>query len=141
MYLSLLFSIALDDHYDVKKRTFLWYATMNNKTITEFPLVAPIGNITYNSIGGDSPSIGAGWEIKYKSKKNSKELAPLLRDYFLKEGYPLEEVNESTCSWKKYYKSDSILLFTGVSKKGECVDLMIKLKANGNSAIEALILF
>jgi len=37
LYLSYLFGLALDNHYDVKKGTFLWYATMDNETITDFP--------------------------------------------------------------------------------------------------------
>ena len=68
LYLSYLFGLAIDDHYDVKKGTFLWYATMNNKTIIDFPIFEINGKVKYNSIGGDSPSIGAGWEIEYISK-------------------------------------------------------------------------
>ena len=140
-YLSYLFGIALDNHNDVKKGTFLWYATMDNETISEFPLIEPIGNVTYNSIGRDSPSIGAGWEIEYESKKSSAELIPLLKKYLLQEGYELKEVNEPECSWKNYQKNDSMLLFAGVSKKGECLDLTIEIKANGNSDIEVMILY
>jgi len=53
LYLSYLFGLALDNHYDVKKGTFLWYATTNNGTITDFPVFESVGKVTYNSIGGD----------------------------------------------------------------------------------------
>lgn len=137
----LFLRIGFNDHYDVKKGTFLWYITMNNKAIKEFPLIEPIGNVTYNSKGNDyKPNIVSGWEVEYETKKSSAELIPLLKKYFLKKGYKLKEVSKPECSWRNYHKNDSTLLFAGVSKKGECLDLTIKILVNGNSNIEALIL-
>lgn len=74
LYLSHLFGIALKDHYDVKKGTFLWFATMDNKTITKFPVIEPIADATYNKIGGDGSTIVTGWGIEYESRTNIKTL-------------------------------------------------------------------
>lgn len=126
LYLSYLFSIALENHYDVQRGSFLWYATMDNQTITEFPIIKSIdGYTTYNSIGGDSPNIGTGWEIAYTSKEEREILTAKILQYLNEEGYQLKEVNETQFYWKgKHKKSDSNQLYSGANKKGESLDLL-----------------
>lgn len=100
LYLSYLLAIALDNHYNVKKGTFLWYATMDNETITEFPVFEPVGKATYNSIGGDSPNIGTGWEIEYESKSDITFLTDKITEYLKNEGYEISSVDEPQYNWK-----------------------------------------
>ncbi len=140
LYFTYLFGLALDDHYDIKKGTFLWYATIN-EVITEFPVIEPDGEVTYHHIGGDSPGIAGGSGIVYESRESSKKVIPLLKDYLLKEGYTLEIVNKTKCGWAKDFRNNTTLLFAGISKEGGCLDLTLEIKSNGNSEIEALILY
>ena len=65
-YFSYLFSLALDNHYDVKKGTFLWYATMANNTITFDPAagVSYSANLTINT--------GANFKSTFKVIKPDK---------------------------------------------------------------------
>ena len=92
---SFLFGIALDDHYNVKKGTFLWYATMDNETITDFPQIDPVGEATFNKIGGDSPSISAGWEIEYTSRMNVDNVFPTIKKYLNEKGFKLKATKET----------------------------------------------
>lgn len=141
LYFSYVDKLVHDNQYDVKKWTFVWYATMDNKSITQFPLIGLTGEVVYNRYGIDRKDIGSGWEIKYESRKSSNELIPLLKDYFLKEGFKLEIVDQARCTYNTHRTNEFTLLFAGVSDKGECLDLTIKLKENGNSEIEALIVY
>ncbi|MEZ4848441.1 MAG: hypothetical protein R3B93_07455 [Bacteroidia bacterium] len=126
-YFSFLFGIALNDHHDVKRGTFLWYVTMDNPTITEFPVIFPNGEVVYNSIGGDSPNIGTGWEIEYESIAGYQELIHEIVEYLESEGYEMREVDKTQYyTVGKYKKSESITLFSGTRKNGGGLDLMIK---------------
>jgi len=142
LYFSFLFGIALDDHYDVKRGTFLWYATMDNKTITEFPILEPIENAIYNKIGGDGPNIATGWGVEYNSEKSTEVLSSNIIDYLKKDGFELSEVNETQYYWTGRYKmNESTKLFSGFNKKGESLDLLIQRQVNGTTRIECTIVY
>ena len=135
-----MFSIAFEDHYDVKKGTLLWYATMDNKTITEFPVIEPNGRATYNRIGGDSPSIAAGWEIEYISYANSEVLIKQILDYLEKRGFTINEVEERYWYWWNK-KTELDRLYSGANKKGEGLDLAFLKKENGMTEIVCTIVY
>lgn len=140
IYFSFLIGIALDDHYDVKRGTFLWYATMDNKTITEFPVLEPMGTATYNKIGGEGSNIGTGWGIEYNSKKDTDKLSSTIIEYLKSDGFELSEVNETQYYWSgRYKKSENTELFSGFNKKGESLDLLIQKQNNGTTKIECTI--
>ncbi len=142
LYFSYLFGIALDDHYDVKKGTFLWYATMDNKTITEFPIIEPIGDATYNKIGGDSPNIATGWEIEYESKADIETLTEKFVEYLKSYGYELEAVLETQFYWTgKNKKNETNRLYSGSNEKGESLDLLLQRQNNGLTTIECSIVY
>ncbi len=142
LYFSFLFGIALNDHYDVKKGTFLWYATMDNKTIKEFPLIEPFGKVTYNSIGGDGPNIGTGWGIEFTSKKDSKDLVTSILLYLKKEGFETNEVDETQYYWAgKYKRNEKNNLFSGYNKKGESLDLLLQRLENSMTRIICTIVY
>src|SRR5690606_14270866 len=114
LYFSYLFGIALNNHYNVKKGTFLWYATMDNKTITEFPVIEPIGGETYNKIGGDGPNIATGWEIEYESRADIETLTEKFVEYLKSDGYELEAVLETQFYWTgKNKKNETNRLYSG----------------------------
>ena len=136
-----LFSVAFDDHYDVKKGTLLWYATMDNKTITKFPVIEPYGRAVYNSIGGDRPSIAAGWEIQYTSNADSEALTEKILDYLEKRGFTVEEVEERYWYWW-IKKAESSRFYSGVNeRRGEGLDLAFFKTKNGKIVIECTILY
>jgi hypothetical protein len=142
LYFSFLFGIALDDHYDVKKGTFLWYATMDNKTITEFPIQEPIENKTYNKIGGDGPNIATGWKIEYESKANIETLTKKIVEYIESEGYKLKTVDETQFYWKGKNKKDEMnILYAGSNATGESLDLLFHRQKNGTTRIECSIVW
>jgi hypothetical protein len=142
LYFSFLFGIALDDHYDVTRGTFLWYATMDNKTITEFPILEPMGNATYNKIGGDGPSIATGWEVEYNSKKDTENLSSTIIEYLKSDGFELSGVNETQYYWTGRYKANgNTKLFSGFNKKGESLDLLIQRQDNRTTRIECTIVY
>jgi len=142
LYLSFLFGIALDNHYDVKRGTFLWYATMDNKTITKFPILEPIKIATYNKIGGDGPNIGTGWGVEYNSKKDTDNLSSTIMEYLKTEGFELSVVNETKYYWKGRYKTnENTKLFSGFNKKGESLDLLIQRQDNGTTRIKCTIVY
>lgn len=142
LYLSYLFGLAIDDHYDVKKGTFLWYATMDNETITEFPVFEANGKVKYNSIGGDSPSIATGWEIEYTSKTDIETLTNQIVEYLEKEGYEIKEVKETQFYWTgKNKKNGTNQLHSGSNEKGESLDLLIQSLGNGLNKIECSIVY
>ncbi len=140
LYFTYLFGLALNDHYNVKKGTFLWYATID-EVVTEFPVIEPAKGVTYHHISGDSPGFSGGSGIVYESREGSKKVIPLLKDYLLKEGYTLEIVDKTKCGWAKDFRNNTTLLFAGISKEGGCLDLTVRTKSNGNSEIKALILY
>ena len=130
-YLSILFSTSLEDHNDVKKGTFLWYATMDNETITEFPIIKSKEKVTYNSIGGDGPNIATGWEISYSSSENHNTLSNTIMEYLKSNGFSVSKVEKTQCYWKGRFKtSNSNQLYSGTNKKGECLDLQISKGGN-----------
>jgi len=142
LYLSYLFGIVLDDHYDVKKGTFLWYATMDNKAITEFPVIEPIGGATYNKIGGDAPSIATGWEIEYESRADIETLTEKFVEYLKSDGYELEAVLETQFYWTgKNNKNETNRLYSGSNEKGESLDLFLQRQNNGLTTIECSIVY
>lgn len=54
---------------------------MDNKTITNFPIIQPKGEVVYNSLGGDNPNFAASWEITYSSSGNIENLTENILDY------------------------------------------------------------
>jgi len=142
IYLSYLFGIALDNHYDVKKGTFLWYAIMDNETITDFPIFESVGKVTYNSIGGDSPNIGIGWEIEYESMSDIENLSDSITEYLENEGYKITTVDEPQYDWKgDIKKNETNELYSGSNDKGESLDLLLQKQVNGLTKIECSILY
>jgi hypothetical protein len=140
LYLAFLFGIALEDHYDVKRGTLLWYATMTNRTITEFPIVEPSVSATYDKIGGDSPSISTGWAVEYYSNKDEETLSSTILNYIKTKGFELSEQNETQYYWPGKYKKDKhTKLFAGVNKKGDALDLLIQRQGNGTTKIDCTI--
>lgn len=135
-----IFGISTEAHYDVKKGTLLWFITMDNKTIKSFPIIQPTDNVKYNSIGGDSPSIAAGWEVEYTSEKNFESLVVDIRSFLIDQGFNIEPTDKPECSWRNYKTNDKIKLYKAVSEKGECLDLTL-IKTNDKTKIEVLILY
>ena len=141
-YFSYLFSLALDNHYDVKKGTFLWYATMDNNTITDFPLIKPKSRVIYNSIGGDGPNIGTGWGIEYVSEEENQMLVKKIIDYLKSEGYEIKEVTETQYYWPgKNKKNETNQLFSGANEKGESLDIMFEKQMKKLTKIECTIVY
>ena len=138
-----LFSISFEDHCNVRKGTLLWYATMNNKTITKFPVIKLDGKVTYNSIGGDSPSIAAGWEIIYTSSEDIEKITEEILEYLKNRGFAIHEVEQTEHYWMgKYKRNEMSRLYSGVNKqKGEGLNLSLFLQKNGKTTIECTIVF
>lgn len=115
---------------------------MDNETITDFPIIESVGKVTYNSIGGDSPSIGTGWEIEYESKSDIEYLTNRITEYLENEGYEITEVDEPQFNWKlNIKKSETNELYSGSNEKGESLDLLIQKQINGLTKIECSILY
>lgn len=141
-YFMYVFGSRLERHYDVKKWTLLWYATMDNKTITQFPILKPFGNVTYNSIGGDSPEIGAEWGISYVSAEEDSILTKEIIVYLINEGFDIEKVDETQFYWSgKNTKSEANQLYSGANEKGESLDLLLEKQGNRMTRIECTIVF
>lgn len=137
-----LFGLAIDNHDDVKKGSFLWYATMNNETITNFPVLEPVGKVRFNSIGGDSPSIGTGWGIEYESKADIKTISKRIIEYLQSEGYDIKPVDKTQFYWLgKNKKEETNELYSGSNQKGESLDLMIQRQGNESTQIECSIVY
>ena len=125
IYFIYLFSIAVENHYDVQKGTFLWYVTMDNRTITQFPIIEPSGKVTFNKIGGDGPSIATGWEIEYLSSNDIESLEAEIIPYLKKEGYDVEKVEEVQFHGRGK-KNESNQIYFGRNEKGESLDLELR---------------
>ncbi|WP_298476947.1 hypothetical protein [uncultured Maribacter sp.] len=142
LYFSYLFGLALDNHYDVKKGSFLWYATMDNKAIANFPVFESVGKVKHNSIGGDSPNIGTGWEIEYESTAEIEELSDRITEYLKKEGYELKTADQPEYNWKAdIKKNEKNQLYSGSNDKGESLDLLLQKQDNELTKIECSILY
>lgn len=141
-YFSYLFGLTLDNHYDVKKGTFLWYATMDNTTITNFPLIKPKSRVTYNSIGGDGSNIGTGWGIEYVSEEENQILVNKIIVYLKSKGYEIKEVAETQYYWTgKNKKNETNQLFSGANEKGESLDILFVKQENQLTKIECTIVY
>jgi len=124
-YFSVLFNIALEDHNNIKKGTFLWYVTMDDKTITEFPIIKQIGEVQYNSLGGDSPSISAGWEIEYLSSINYENSTNKIIPYLNLKGYQLHQTKEPIYTYN-IDKNSPTIIYKGRNKEGKTIELIIQ---------------
>lgn len=140
-------SLAFEDHNNVKRGTFLWYATMDNKTITEFPTINVKGDVKYNKRGGDNPNIGGGWEIEYESTENTETLRSNLLDYLKSENFNLLEKSSTEFKyWKvKDQENGKLLLYFGSKKKKYSslkthLYLMIQELKNGRSKIKCAVI-
>lgn len=142
LYFSHLLGIALKDHYDVKKGTFLWFATMDNRTITKFPVIEPIADATYNKIGGDDPTIATGWGIEYETRADIETLTEELIEYLKKDGFELSEVDETQYYWTgKHKRNEDTQLISGFNKKGESLDLLIQKQVDGTIRVKCTIVY
>ena len=144
LYFIYLFDLAIDNHYDVKKGTFLWYAQMDNKTITKFPLITPIGKEKFNAIGGDSPSISTGWEIEYWSGKELNEISEKINKHLKKDGFELQEVEKEELVSSYYIESENYAVeqfYIGSNKKGESLELLIQQTAKPETKITCKIYY
>ena len=140
LYILYLSGLALENHYDVKRGTFLWYATMDNETITNFPIIEPAGEVRFNSIGGDSPNIGTGWGIEYESAESIKPVSKQLIQYLRSEGYNIQPVERTQYYWiGRHEKSENNELYSGSNEIGESLDLLIERKDNESTRIECSI--
>ena len=141
-YVSYLFGLALEDHRNVQPGTFLWYATMDNSAITDFPQIEPIGQVRFGSIGGDSPNIGTGWEIEYTSEAKPELVIQQITDYLQQAGYDLEAVDQTRYYWiGKNKKSNTNVLYSGSNEKGEALDLYIQKMSSNRVEIECSIVY
>ncbi|MFK7972027.1 MAG: hypothetical protein AB8F95_16790 [Bacteroidia bacterium] len=137
-----LLALAIDDHYDVKRGTFTWWATMDNTTITSFPVHEPKEEVTYHAIGGDSPSIGTGWEIEYSSHASPSTLAAIIIPYLKNEGYQMEKVAQTQhYIIGQHHKSDRKTLYSGVDAKGQSLDLLIDSVAHNTTVVDCSIVY
>ena len=104
---------------------------MDNKTITDFPIINPRGKTSYNSIGGDGPNIATGWEIEYSSQENHKTLSKNILEYLKSNGFIISKVEKTQCYWQGRFKTNnSNQLYSGTNKKGECLDMQISKGGN-----------
>ncbi len=132
-------SVSWDDHYDVKRGSILWYFTMQEETITDFPIIEPYSKPKYNHIGGDAPGISIGWEIEYWSEADTTKLLSEIIPYIQRKGYKVKRINETGCSGNDIKASDNIIIFSG-SKDYQCLELIIDSSEKDYSKIEAIIL-
>jgi hypothetical protein len=136
-----VFSISFENHYNVRKGTLLWYITMDNQTITKFPEIKLNGKVTYNSIGGDSPSIAKGWEIVYTSNEDIEKITEEILEYLKNREFTMSEVEQTEYYWIGRHKRDEMnRLYSGVNKKKEeGLDLALFLQENGMTIIQCTI--
>jgi hypothetical protein len=140
-YFIYIFGTAFENHYDVRKGTLLWYATMDNRTITQFPVLNPAENVTYNSIGGDSPEIGTGWEIEYLSQEENQRIESTILEHLTKEGFDIKKVDELQYYGAGFKKnSNTTKLYSGSKENGESLDLSIEKVDNLTTRIECSII-
>lgn len=137
-YMIFLFGLSFEEHH-VSKGTFMWYATMDNKTIRKFPLIEPDGEAYYASLGGDHPTIAGGWKISYASKKDMEDLTPIILSYLEDSGFAIEEVLENGKQWQTFDKSETNRVYTGHSKKGEGLDLLFYNDMEGRACLSCVI--
>ena len=141
LYFSLLFGLSLENHYGVQRGSFLWYATMANETVTEFPIVEPMGDVTYNKNGAGGANSTQSWEIEYTSKKDLKSLRSTILVYLQSNGYKMTEVNETDYTWHGHKANKDKKLFSGVDKKGESYYLILHRRISGATRIKCEIVF
>jgi hypothetical protein len=102
---------------------------MDNKTITKFPLIAPIGKEKFNAIGGDSPSIATGWEIEYWSGRKLNEISEKIFKHLKKDGFELQEVEKEKLVSSYFIERDNFAVekfYIGSNKKGERLELLLQ---------------
>lgn len=133
---TFFFGLGLDNHYDVQRGTWLWYAVMGNSTIDNFPQVEPLDRVKFHHIGGDGPNIGVGWEVEYSTKLEISVLLPIIEDYLKEEGFIIRPVEQPTCGYKM---SKDWVIYTATNS-GECLDLFLKEGKDGINEIELSII-
>ena len=143
LYILFLFGIGVESHYNVKKDTFLWYATIDaDKTIVDFPQIQPIQNVVFNNVGGDSPSIAGGSEIQYQSSADYNSLKKEIMDYLTSQEFEIKEVSEADFYWYvTNIRSDKKGFFTASNKKGEQVYLSLQLNKKSVTSVECAIVY
>jgi hypothetical protein len=131
LYFSVVFGISLESHQDVKPGTFVWFVTMDNPVITQFPIIESAEDATFNSIGGSGPNIAKGWEIEYESKQELPTLAKNILDYIEANGFDVRAVNETQYYWSgRFKRNSSNQLFSGSNEVGEGLDLLLEKSEN-----------
>lgn len=135
------FSLAFENHYDVKRGTLLWFMTMDNATINDFPLIKSISKPVFNKIGGGGPGISAGWEIEYTSAATYGELTKSINQFLTSKGYRIKEVAEPACvTWTEVDHKSTTHFFSAQNENGECLDLCLDV-SNNTVRVEVTLLF
>lgn len=118
-----IFGVSTKSHYDVKRGSLNWLVLMDNKTIKDFPVIKPLSDVQYNSLGGDSPSIGASWEMKYISTEQYDTLYLEISQYLESRGFNLKSTLEKEYSEKQSRSDNNTITFSSVSNSGEWIDM------------------
>jgi len=111
----------MNDHYDIKKGSFYWHILLSDE-IKEFPIINAIDQPKYDHLSGDGNWLDA-YDLEYKSKSSLNELIPEFYNFFIKKGFTFEKSKSPRCNHLLEYNNG--VLFTGISDKNYCLDLLI----------------
>ena len=133
------FSIAFNNHYDVKKGSLLWYMGID-KQIRSFPLIHPSTQAEFTHIGGDSPNISGGSKVEYESELGLEELIPQIKAYGESAGFYLEPLEvEKSFSAPRGMSNDSHIRVFGGSNQVKRLEVLFEQTNERNVRIEAVI--
>jgi hypothetical protein len=117
----------MESHYNVKKGGLMWFMTMDDLVITDFPIIENTNAPHYDWVGSDSPSINGGRQLSYNSLADENELETVIIKYLNDNKFTLEKTKEPNCNWSNYREDEIGIRYTGVNDKGECLDLIIRI--------------
>ncbi len=124
-YLYVSFRL-MESHHNINKGSLLWFITMDNSVINDFPIIENMNTPKYNWIGSDAPSINGGWELEYNSLANIELLESKILNYLEHKKFKLKKTKEPNCNWSNYEEEEIGVRYTGINEKDECLDLVFK---------------
>lgn len=126
--------IRSDDFYNIEKNSLTWMIVMNNKIVSDYPIIKNDGEVGYNWKGFNHTSNSIiEWNIEYVSTELPSKILAENIEYFRKNNYKIKKSYGIKCSWELF--DNTIYYNITNSNNKDCITLALTTEKNNKTRV------
>ncbi|GGD08102.1 hypothetical protein [Hyunsoonleella pacifica] len=128
------------NHYSIKENSFLWYLTIKESEVCNFPVIKPLNEVSFNYLGESNQDIIV-CEVEYKSNESYNTLINEINDK-LKLAYNGDVKFSSTFCPSMWDGRQMLMdtLYSAEISDNDCINISLE-KESDNSIIVTAFIF